>query len=438
MKKVIASASLLALGASIATVATAAENKPWTVTGALRGFWDDNINTTSSGSPGKQSSFGVEVRPGAALDFDWGATKLTASYLYSMRYYEKRRNTDQSHDIELQLNHEFSARYSAGFMDSFVIAQEPEVIAGSGALATPIRSNGNNFRNTGGLDFRGQLTRLFGFIFTYQNIYYSYDENAGNTAIPASPSLSALLDRDENFVSIDSTWTITERTTGIFGYRFGAVDYLSGETINTPTGGSFVSSKTRNNYSHTLYVGADHSFRQDLTAQLRVGVEILDYYNSKNLPPPFTPNSESTTVSPYADVSLNYTYADGGLVTLGFRHEHNQTDQAVNESTLASQAAGVTVDVESSTVYATVKNKLSFLTPRLSASLTGQYQNSTFNQGPLNNETDNYYLFGVDLMYQINKYLSAEAGYNYDLICSDVTGRGYSRNQVFLGLSASY
>src|SRR5579863_10400340 len=224
MKKVIASASLLALGAAgAATVAAGADtassifnaDKPWSVTASLRGFYDDNINTAPNGTPGKVSSVGVELRPGASLNFDWGATKLSASYLYDMRYYDERHNTDQSHDFEFNFDHNISERYSMNIADSFVIAQEPDVIAGTGAFATPVRSNGNNDRNTASIDFRAQLTRLFGLVFGYANTFYDYEENFGTSLDHTQPSRSALLDRDEHQFKIDTTWQLVPETTGV-------------------------------------------------------------------------------------------------------------------------------------------------------------------------------------------------------------------------------
>ena len=40
--------------------------------------------------------------------------------------------------------------------------------------------------------------------------------------------------------------------------------------------------------------------------------------------------------------------------------------------------------------------------------------------------------------YQFNQYLSAECGYNYDLVRSDLQGRGYQRNQIFVGVGVMY
>jgi hypothetical protein len=254
------------------------------------------------------------------------------------------------------------------------------------------------------------------------------------------------LDRDENQVTLDTTWQIMPETTGVFGYTFGAVNYSSPESIlndgglTPPTAGYpnsgvfYVPSSSRDNYSHTIYIGADHSFLADLTGSIRGGVEYVDYYNNLELTVyPYTKKATSSW-SPYADLSLAYSYVDGS-VKFGFRHAHNQTDVSANTGNLG---AGITEDEESSVVYLTVKQKITPLSPRLTGSLTGQYQNSAFNQGPVGGENDNYWLFGLNLNYQFNQYLFAETGYNLDLITSDLAGRGYTRNQLYLGVGLTY
>lgn len=430
MNKVIASAGLLALGAvgvqNVQAQWTAGSDKSWSVSATLRGFYDDNYNTVPSGT-NRVGSYGFEVRPSLKWNVDLGPTTINLSYVYAMKYYDARPNNkiDQDHDFEIFFNHNFNNRYSIDFSDSFVIDQEPEII--DPTLASPTRANGNNIRNTASINFHAELTPLLGMVLGYGNTFYSYDENASNAI--NLPSLSALLDRIEHRVTLDSRWHIWEETTAIFGYQFGAVDYTSSESVGVlpfPFPPPFaVPSSSRNNYSHSIYVGAEHNFSPDFTVSGRAGVEYLDYYNA-------TPGSPRNTLSPWGNFSLNYAYMDGGAVSLGFNHSHNQTDQGAN-------AAGVTPqDQESSSLFGTITQRLTPISPDLTATLTGQYQNSTFNGGTPNNQSDNIYLFGLNLSYQFTHYISGEVGYNYDLLSSQLAGRGYYRNRVYVGVTASY
>jgi uncharacterized protein (PEP-CTERM system associated) len=124
---------------------------------------------------------------------------------------------------------------------------------------------------------------------------------------------------------------------------------------------------------------------------------------------------------------------DNGSVTLGFRQSKNQTDVGPNPN------GSLTQDQESSTVYVTISQVVTPLSPRLTASLNGQFQNSVYNGGTLyNGETDDYYIFGANLSYQFTRYLSSEVGYNYTQLDSDVLGRAYTRNYVYMGVTATY
>jgi len=431
MKKVIASASLLALGAvGIQTARgqaelTAGPEKPWSLAGTLRGFYDDNYDTAPNG-PLKKHSWGFEVKPSASVSFVSGPTSFNLSYTYSLKDFLDRpvHKIDQSHDVELAFNHNFTERYSLDVEDSFVIAQEPELLSGSGPTATALRSHGDNIHNFGQINLHARLTELFGIKLGYSNSFYDYKENTSNVAIAGAPSLSALLNRDENVVTFDTRWQLAEETVGIIGYQFEAVDFTKTSESIASVGNPFVNPNTRNNYTHFGYVGVEQTMRTDLTAAVRGGIEYLDYYNSPA-------GNHSSTVSPFADASLNYRYMDGGDLIVGFRHAHNATD-------LGAFGASITLDEESSTVYGSVVQKLTPVSPDLTLTLTGQYQNSSFNGGPFNNQNDNIYMIGLNVSYQFTHYVSGEVGYNYDNLSSDIAARGYDRNRVYVGLTASY
>ena len=50
----------------------------------------------------------------------------------------------------------------------------------------------------------------------------------------------------------------------------------------------------------------------------------------------------------------------------------------------------------------------------------GQFQNSTFNGGTFDDETEQFYLVGLNLEYRFNRHFSAHVGYNYDRLESDI------------------
>jgi hypothetical protein len=164
---------------------------------------------------------------------------------------------------------------------------------------------------------------------------------------------------------------------------------------------------------------------RNLTASLRLGAQFVNYEDDEA-------NDDTTT--PYADISLNYTYATGSYAQVGFTHSRNATD------VIAPTPEGdkVTSDQQSSVVYARINHRI---TPKLIGSVLGQYQYSTFHGGWYNDSTDQFFLVGLNLTYQINPHFSAEAGYNYDNLDSDLPAsyqRDYNRNRFYVGVNASY
>src|SRR6185295_6110912 len=73
MKKIIASVGMVALGsagvhaANYGDLDTDQASKRWSVSAAVRGFYDDNYTTRPSG-PQKRDSFGFEVNPSISLN----------------------------------------------------------------------------------------------------------------------------------------------------------------------------------------------------------------------------------------------------------------------------------------------------------------------------------------------------------------------------------
>jgi hypothetical protein len=423
MKKLITSVGLVALGAASLQAAYAPNMsstetaKPWAVSATLRGFYDDNYNTASKWGidPAgnrvrlKQGSYGFEVSPSVSVNLPLEQTFIGASYAYSLRWYEARDNNsaDHSHQFNAKLDHAFSERFKIEASESFVIAQEPEILDGTGIATRPIRTEGNNIRNRASLDFHAQVSRLLGFRVGYANSFYDYEQTGVN-------SLSALLDRMEHTATLDSRWQVAPQTVGILGYQFTMVDQTSNDLLL----GGF-NPDIRNRRLHTVYVGADHNFNSQLNGSARVGAQIVEHYNV-----------DTTDVGPFADANLTYTYLPGSYLQAGVRHAHNQTD-----AFSFSGANDVTTSQQSTAVYANVSHKI---TSKLSVSLLGQFQHSTFEGGSLDAQAEDFYIVGANLSYRINQHLLAETGYNYDNLDSDVAFRSYVRNRVYIGIRATY
>lgn len=424
MKKILTSAGLVALGAATvqaqqyapAPLSSTQTTKPWSVSASLRGFYDDNYTTRPDG-PQKLDSFGVEVRPSLELNWTLPQTYIGLSYDYGMRYFEDRNqnSADHSHEANLQLDHTFSQRYRVDASESFLYSQEPQL-----GVGTPLRVNASYIRNIANVDFTAGLTEQLSSVVGYSNTFYDFDQEGIG-------SISSLLDRTEHLFSANLRWQALPSTVGILGYQYGMVRYDDSNLISADltSGGSAITGDIRDNRSHYLLVGADHSFNPQLNGSVRVGAQIVEWSELNK----FSAVSDDSRTSPYADASVTWTYSQAGNVQLGVRHARQATDISlfsVDEPTL---------DQEATTLYGKITRQI---VPRLNASILGQFQSADFEAGGADSLTDNFFLAGVNVTYEINKFLTGEAGYNYDDLDSDIGLRSFSRNRVYLGISAKY
>jgi len=420
MKKIIASASLAALGAAGLQagyepgLSPLEKSKPSTISGILRGFYDDN--PTDSFRSAKQASWGVELSPSLAVNLALDQTLIGFSYVYDMRYFEARQSNDadHSHLVSLKVNHAISERYKLEVGDVFNYAQEPELQGG--IVTVPLRTQQNYIHNNGHLAFDAELTPILALRLEYQNDYWDYDQHGPG-------SLSALLDRVEHLGSIVANWQAMPNTVGKLGYRYGVIDHNSKDSLNQNVAAAgYHDPNTRDANSHYIFVGAEQNVSSQLTATVLVGAQFTDYPHPE-------PGSDDSAVGPYVDANATWTYNPGSYLQLGVKHQRNQTDVAYSLSSTAAQ------DQESTAVYGVVNHRI---TPKLTGSLLGQFQHSSFKGGGVDGEIDQLGTLGVNLSYQVNTFVSAEAGYNYDRLDSDIAFRSFTRNRVYFGLRASY
>jgi hypothetical protein len=442
MKQILAAIGLAAVGATAlhgqtlqspnAELTPQEKTKFWSISAALRGFYDDNY-TAIPKNLGPLRSWGVEVSPSLSLNWQPVDTLLGASYVYDYKWYENQHQNDQTHQFNGKFVHNFTPRYRLELNDSFVSSSEPTVIDTT-VITSPIkRTTEDNIRNRANILFAAELTPILGTEIGYQNTYYDYKQNlsdlspafdvgSGELVLPG-PSRSALLDRMEHLITLDLRWKMLPETTGILGYQFEFRDFTSNESLNptpltTPSSIAFIPADTRNSDSHFLFVGVDQSIGPDLRASLRVGGQYLDYYNF-----------HTSKLSPYADASLTYTYLPGSYLQVGLKHEHAATD-------IIGNPLDPVLDQEATTAYVAVTHKI---TARLVASAMGQYQNSQFNGGGagIDNQDENFFLGNVNLAYRFNQFLLAETGYEFNRLDSNFN-RDYTRNRAYLGLRGTY
>jgi Putative beta-barrel porin 2 len=444
MKKIIASVGLVALGASGVQAAldpgtTTDTAKPWNVSATLRGFYDDNVSGLGNNAalpPGTQrGSAGFEVSPSILVSWPLEQTTITLGYVYSLKYYDVKPpgnadNLDQSHDFNASVSHYFSERYQINVRDSFVIGQEPDLLRAGNTYTTFQRIPGNNLRNYGAINFEAQITPKLGVEAGYANTFYSYadDQVAVSSGGNVTASLSGLLDDIDQAMHLDGRWQLQPQTIGVLGYQFRAVNYTAGQPIGGnlyfPNLSPILWSDIRDSTMHYGYVGLDHNFQPDLTGSIRAGGRYNIYPNE----------SGQDDLSPYGLASLRYTYRPESYLEAGFSYDYSSTDTSFST---ANGANSVTLNGQSASLFATLRHRI---TPKLYGSIIGNFQDTTYygGSGSYNGQSTLYYLLGLNLEYRFTHNFSAQAGYNYDNVYSDVPGRTYDRNRVYIGVTANY
>jgi hypothetical protein len=461
MKKLFLSTGLAAIGiAGVQSVC--AEDmgiltpKAWSLGGTLRGFYDDNYAIANS----KKGSWGGEVSPNISVNLPLRQTDFGLRYYYTLYYYNDRDDLgvnpfDHSHQVELWLDHALNERWKLRVTDHFAVGQEPDLLQPNPAGGNPVnyRINGDNFANQLDASLDTQWTRHFSTTLDYHNSWYVYDNHGANVIpggsldsfqlLPPStpgqtgfrqfsngPTLAGRLDRMEHNASLDLNWTFSPETKIFGGYSFSQVNYLGNEPIailnfidKTPQVRSLVyRSSNRDSRSHNFHVGFNHQLTANITAALSAGVSYSDSYND--------PIQHSTSISPSANGSISYTYIPGSYVQLGVSQSENSTDVVEPD-----KYGSITQYQHSTVVYGDWNHRF---TEKLSGTLIGRFVYSSFEGGQNNNVEEFLYSAGINFGYQFSRHFSADVGYNYDLEVTPLFARSFSRNRVYLGLSANY
>jgi hypothetical protein len=440
------------------------------------------VPTLQKKGPTKRGSWGVLAGAFGGYSPRLGElTTLGASLRYDMYYYEDRdRKGDEpiDHNVQAgaQFSHQFSDRYKLDVTDAFVVAQEPHVLDPTPMATTWLRSEGSNIRNTASAVGSAKLTAKLNVKASFSNTFYEYEQD--DNEIPGDRSgdgtRSPLLDRMIHSGDLQLRWDFRPNTTAYVAYRFDYTDMTSKDRLWSlaqvqdylsrvralplspadaayvatlgPTSNTAPPASTRDNYSHFAYLGVDHQFNAFLSAQAMVGGQFTEFPNARErtVTAGVTAWKEHAreNISPYANVNVRYDYAKNCVAQLGFIHARNSTDVAqmggvMDADSLIGLLLGeyTTLDQESTTAYGSIIHSV---TAKLRLNLRAQWQGSMFNQKNLSGMEDDY--AGVDIKadYEINKYLFAEAGYGFDLLCSDLPDRGFTRNRVFLGIRGTY
>ncbi|MFN3407736.1 MAG: outer membrane beta-barrel protein [Limisphaerales bacterium] len=432
MKKIFASLGTLAVGAAAVHGMGAVDTaKTWSVGASLRGFYDDNYVTAPKGQ--ERDTLGASISPWVGLSLPLDQTTLALKYTFGAYWYEDRRGDDWdfTHQLDAMLNHAFSERHAFYFLDSFVLAQEPQLLDPTGLTTNPYRVEGDNMRNHLKAQLNSQLTEKWSSVLGYANTWYDYeqDDKANETPLGfllngLNPTRSAINDRFEHTFLVNLRWQMLQETVGVLGYNYAITEYTSDEYVGLLPPGTFVPASWRDSRSHFLYAGVDHNFSRQMMLSVRLGAQDIDFHND--------PTSD-TDITPYGDLSLSYIYKPGSNLRVGITHTRSHTDVIAPNASATKNA--ITSDQQATVLYGMVTHAF---TPRLTGNLSGHYQHSTFEGGAYDSKSEDFFGGSIGLSYKFTRHWYGDVGYSFDSLSSDINFRDYDRNRFYLGVSAVY
>ena len=406
------------------------DGKDWNASASLQGFYDSNYSIGSN----QKGSYGIQFSPTITATIPLTQTQIGFLYTYGLQWYQQRSEDnvnpyDQQHTVNLWVDHAFNELWDLKLADNFNIGQEPELLSNGGVSAVPYRVNGNNIANLATATLNTEWTREFSTSLVYQNNLYNYTDNTATAQDPVPYAWT--LNRIDNAPELDLQWHLTPETMLFVGYQFMIENYTADQIIgyyytgHPATHGPFpYYSDSRDNINHYGYVGTQVNLLPNLVAAARVGFQ---YYQTIN-----DPLQNTSDVSPYADVSLIYTYSPGCNAQIGFTENRNSTDVV----SVNTENYSLTQDQQSSQLYAAVNHQL---TPKLMLSVIGKWTDSEFNGGEFDNQTQTDYGFGASANYAFTRHFSGQAGYNYDDVSAPAgTFQSYNRNRVYVGFAVAY
>jgi len=433
MNKIIASAGAVALGLlgmqgayAAPQVESSEKALPWlSASLSVRGFYDDNIN--SSSRPYYKDSWGMQVVPSVGLKYQDDATLASARYEYGYTWYADRKpHDDQSHLVDAVFSHQFNDNVRVDVSDSFAVAQEGSVLSDFGGAQLMTRADGDNIRNFAQILLGVKYYENLGFEIGYRNALWDFDND----------EYAFILNRMEHTPHLDFYYDLDEINRFFIGYEMNYSDYTgSGNRPLTDKYGSWVGfyeSDLYDRMSHAGYLGYRLTLAEGLDWTTRAGAQYTYFENVKDYKKTYADlGLERDTTNPFVESTLTWNYLENCSAQLGVRH-----------AIAASQWGAM--DSEVTTVYASIRHQI---LDRLEGAISGVYQHSSYGKSPSggvnDNARDDYYSVGPSLSFRITGMdapvgVFVDASYSYDDLVSNIRNRSYNRNRVTLGLRATY
>jgi hypothetical protein len=377
-------------------------NIPFRITLTVRGGYDDNSSTSSTSGQG--SAF---ISSTVNLNYDFGSPRTRLSLQVGggiTDYFDRKDQSGPDYNayLGLSLRHSFSARLILNVTAYASYQAEPDFSIGTGLN----RRSGNYFYTND----RFSVTYLWAPRFSTDTSYtfgtLLYDNSGASGA-------GSFENRIENTFSNDFRFLLWPTTTLVAQYRIQFVSYQNNDT------------DAINQY---ILGGFDHTFSPRFRITYRGGLQIRSSDSTQTIQvlipvPPFftteTIHTSTDSAAPYFEGTATYEVAKKTSLTWTSRY-------SIEEPDIPGQTGRTT--------FRTGLEGTHNWTPRISSRVAMYYSHDHYAPSSISPSFNEDSIdMALSLRYAITRYLGIETGYNYTDILSDISGRGYSRNRVYLG-----
>ncbi|MBV9672504.1 MAG: outer membrane beta-barrel protein [Verrucomicrobia bacterium] len=352
--------------------------------------YDDNVLTSHSDRVGSgYDSAGLVIQSHIGAE----RTRLDVSGNAGFNYYWERPGTKIDPNLYLSVNftHQFTPRLILGVTSYSAYQGQADVTVGASSAV----NNGNYFYTSNALTLGYQWTPRFSTTTSYTLNAIHYEQSApGNNQ-----------NRLENYFDQQFRYLVLPTITGVLEYRFGYVSY---------------DVSAADSYSNFILGGADLTLNPRSSLTLRGGMEIRTLLGGQE---GSVVLNSGNVLYPYFESNLVYQLRTASTIGWYNRFGLEASDLATFSGTAYKQ------------VYRTGLR----LNQSFSLKLTGeagvyysynQYKQPSFEEQELD--------LNGSLAYKFTRSLSANVGYTFTRIFSQMTERDYYRNRVYLGLSFAF
>lgn len=366
------------------------EEKPYSLSFAVREGYDDNLFTTTTDTYGSfYSNFA------AGIDYTASTPRfaLTAALNGGTTYYYTRPGNqfDWTGALGLDASYQLTPRLTLTLSTNTAYLAQPDLTIAGGTN----RENGDYLYSATTIGAAYQWSEKFSTKTNYTFTPYVYVEQ----------SLQDGQGRIEQSASQSFNWLILPQTTGVLEYRVNAAEYFSAPL---------------DNFGQYFLAGVDQIFNPKFTVTARAGAEYRTYSSS---------NNNADYFGPAGELNLLYEYRRLSNIMLNIRYS---TEQSGMNGMATRQT------------FRTGFNFVHAFTPKLSFNGGLNYLNNFYNESDDPAATgDDFYEniveFAVGLNFKINQNVVLQAGYTRTAdMAPSFSGLSYNRNVYFIGFNSNF